>query len=307
MTKLMPLSFRILTFIFLLFPMISWTQTSVKVVTKKIEKTFNYRSGIEVNIEGEKAEVNIETWDKANIQVVLEIIAKHPEQQVAEKDLERVRYLADRVKNKIYLRNYISNEEKQGTPESSLSARYTITLPEDCPVYLKNNFGLANISNLSNHLRINSQFTKMNLTNIQGELDIRTRFGDLIGNGIDGNVSINSRRSNLYLNEIKGTFNIQAHYGVLEIFADNNLLDLNLDANKSDVFLYSPDPGIFSYDLTAQSSDLILPNSLGFKFEDNTPNLTKANFKPKQEVYANIAITIQLGSLKVEKKKSKNF
>ena len=94
--------------------------------------------------------------------------------------------------------------------------------------------------------------------------------------------------------------------GVLEIFADNNLLDLNLDANKSDVFLYSPDPGIFSYDLTAQSSDLTLPNSLGFKFEDNTPNLTKANYKPKQEVYANIAITIQLGSLKV-KKKSKSF
>ena len=146
----------------------------------------------------------------------------------------------------------------------------------------------------------------MNLNNIQGELDIRTRFGDLVGNGIDGNVSINSRRSNLYLNEIKGTFNIQAHYGVLEIFADNNLLDLNLDANKSDVFLYSPDPSIFSYDLTAQSSDLTLPNSLGFKFEDNTPNLTKANYKPKQEVYANIAITIQLGSLKV-KKKSKSF
>lgn len=302
MEKQMLSTLRIFIFL-VLGSSFSFGQTTVQVVTKKIEKTFNYREGIEVNIEGEKAEVNIETWDQPQIQVVLEIISKHPSLETAEADLDRVRYLTERVKNKIYLRNYTATEEGQAAPESSLGAKYTITLPSDCPVYLKNYFGLANISNLSNSLRINSQFAEIGLNNIQGELDVRTRFGDLTGNKIDGNVSINARRSNLFLDEIKGTFNIQSHYGIVEIFADNNLLDLQLDANKSDVFLYSPDPGIFSYNLEAQQASLNLPNNLAFKYEEDMPNLKKVNYRPKQEVFANIAITIRLGDLKIEKKK----
>ena len=298
-------------FIFsIIFLSFGHAQTTVQVVTKKIEKSFKYKEGIEVNIEGEKAEVNIESWDQASIQVVLEITAKHPDLKVAERDIERVRYLTERVKNKIYLRNYTSSEEGEIDPESSLGAKYTIRLPEDCPVYLKNYFGLANISNLSNRLKINSQFANIDLNNIQGALDVRTRFGDINGQGIDGNVNIFSRRSNLFLDEIKGKFNIQAQHGIIEIYADNRLLDLSLDAEKSQVFLYSPDPSIFSYDISADDhSNLSLPNTLPFKFEDTMTNLGEiqnARFKPAQEVYANIVVTIRLGDLKVEKKKAKN-
>ncbi len=44
-------------------PVIAQT-IKVQVITKKIEKNFQYKDGYEVNIEGEKAEVNIQTWEK---------------------------------------------------------------------------------------------------------------------------------------------------------------------------------------------------------------------------------------------------
>lgn len=276
-------------------------QTLHQAVTKRIEKTFSYRDGYEVNIEGEKAEVVIETWDRPEVRVVLELTARHPDKKVAERDLEAVRYQTEKVKNRIYIRNYVSPVEGASQPESAFSARYAISLPPDCPVYLKNNFGIANISNLVNRLRINSEFTKLGLQNIQGFLDVRTRFGDLRGEQISGDVIINARRSDLTLRDINGRFDITSQYGILEILAGSELIDLKIDAEKSDVFLYAPNPSLFAYNLQGQHSDMVLPSELEFRVLDDKVALKKATFKPQQEYFANITITISFGELTVEK------
>ena len=54
------------------------TQTMLHVVSKHIEKTFPYENGIEVNIEGEKAEIKVETWEKNEVMVLTELISKTP-------------------------------------------------------------------------------------------------------------------------------------------------------------------------------------------------------------------------------------
>lgn len=277
--------------------------TTLQVITKRIEKVFAYKDGYEVNIEGEKANVVIETWDKPEINVLIELTAKHSDKTIAEKDLEYMKFLAQRVKRNIYIRNYVSLPEGTTKPESTLSARYTIKLPEECPVYLKNYFGIARISNLSNRLRVNSQFTSIGLDNIQGFIDLRTRFGDLLGERLDGNVKIEARRSNITLRELKGRYDIKTQYGILEIFADHNLVDLNIEAEKSDVFLFNISPELFAYNIVAQHGNISMPNFMPFNFLENTVALKKANFKPKQEYFANITITISFGNLIVKEVK----
>jgi hypothetical protein len=294
---------RINILIFLAFFLASLpltAQTTYQVITKKVERTFPYQDGYEVNIEGEKAEVVIKTWKRNEIAIVLELRAKHPDKERAQRDLEAMQYQAERVKNKVYVRNYLSTREGAAQPEALLEAAYFIQVPEDCPVYLKNHFGVASISDLAAGLRVNSEFTKLGLDNIRGLVDVRTRFGDLEGSRLDGAVTINSRRSNVTLREIKGQYDITAQYGVLKIFADRNLIDLRIDADKSEVFLYNPDLSAFAYTIQAQSSDLSLPNELPFKFSDNNLALKKASFKPEQEYFANITITIRFGELVIK-------
>jgi len=276
-------------------------QKLYQIVTKKIEKTFNYRDGYEVNIEGEKADVVIETWERAEVRVIIELTARHPERKTAEADLEAVRYQAEKVKNRIYIRNYVSPGEGASPPESSFSAKYSIFLPKECPVYLKNSFGVANISNLVNRLRINSEFTKLGLQNIAGFLDVRTRFGDLTGEHIDGDVLINARRADVSLRDINGRFDITSQYGILEVFAGEELIDLKIDADKSNVFLFAPNPSLFAYNLQTQNSNMELPSELEFKILDDKVAIKKATFKPQQDYFANVTITIRFGELTVEK------
>lgn len=272
-------------------------QTNLQVVTKTIEKTIPYKDGYEVNIEGDKAEILVETWDRNEVKVVVSLIAKHPDKSTAEKELGYMVYDNDQHGDKIYFRNYVSVPKGKAKPESNLSAVYTITLPADCPVYLKNNFGLTNVSNLTNYLRINSQYSKIWLENLRGKIGVDTYFGDVEGRFIEGDVSINSRRSDITLHEIRGTWDITSRYGLLKFFTNpDDLLTLNIDAEKSDVYFFDPKPNFYGYTLTAHYGNITFPNDLKFNFLENTQATKKAIFSSTLGK-GNVTIKISFGDI----------
>lgn len=276
-------------------------QVKVQIITKKIEKTFTYRTGYEVNVDGEKAEVIVESWDKDEIKVILELTAQHPDKAVAEKELESIKYLADKAKNKIYLRNYLSKEEGAPEPQSVLSAKYTIYVPEQCPVYLKNYFGTINVSNLFNSVKINSQFSKIALNNLQGMMDVTTRFGDLIGANLDGDMTLNARRSDITLRDMKGRYNLTTQYGIVKLWATKDLLSLNINADKSEVFLYTPNPSQFAYNISSQYGSIEHPNNMKFNYLQNNKEVKRIQFKPVNEYYATITVSVSFGNIFVGK------
>ncbi len=274
-------------------------QEVVQVVTKIIEKTFNYQDGYEVNVEGQKAEIFVETWKKREIGLRLEISAKHPDKAIAEADLETVNFVAERIRNKVYLRNYRFGGGEQ--TESILTVVYYITLPEDCPVYVKNYFGAANISNLTNRLRIFGEYSQIDIDNVKGLLDIRTRFGDIIGEKIDGNVTINARRSDVTLYEIAGNYQINAQYGILKLAPTAGLLGLDISAEKSEVYLYDNND-MFGYTLTATHGEVDAPDNLLLMELEDTPEVQKFQLKPPRgETNPMITVSVTFGDVHLEK------
>lgn len=274
----------------------------LQVITKRITKTFPYSEGFEVNLEGENAEVLVESWEQQEIYVQIELIAKHPEQAVAERDIEEMAYLLDRVKRKIYIRNYVKEKETAPTV-AMMEARYTIKLPEECPVYIKNQFGETDIRNLASQLRIFNEFGPVNLLNVNGTIEMRTRFGDVFGDRLAGNFDIYSRRSDLNLRNVVGNYNIESHYGTLNLWAGEGLIDLNINAEKTNVNLFNIDPLTHQHDLVVQHGNVIVPNAWQFEFEEDTPQIKKLTFKPNSEYYATVTISVAFGDLKIERKK----
>lgn len=287
-------------------PLAAQAGKQLHVITKRLDKSFAFKTGYEVNIEGEKAEVVIETWEKPEISVRMELIARHPEKAVAEADLEKMKFMAERVRNKIYLRNYISAEEGEAKPQSNLEARYLITLPAECPVYLKNYFGISNVSNLANRFRFFGEFSKIGMENVQGAIDLRSRFGDIVGRSLGGEVSINAHRSDITLEDIQGRYDIDAQYGIIRILSSAGLLDLDINAEKSDIYLFDPKLNDFGFLLTAQEGQINYPGDLRMNFLSNTESLKKVEVKPKQEYYPSITITVTFGDIYLEKEKPAN-
>jgi hypothetical protein len=276
-------------------------QETVQVVTKKIDKTFGFDEGYELNIEGERAEVYIEASEGPGIVVQLELIARHPDEAVARRDLDHMQYLVRRVKNKIYLRNYLKVPEDAPKPESQIRAIYRIQVPPNCPVYTKNTYGLVEASSLTKSLRVNSQFSKIGLTNVAGMIDLQTRYGDIVGERLDGNISIMANRSDILLRDMRGSYDINAKYGVIDLFASEGLLDLKLEADKSEVYLHNVNLQAFSYELSAKNGRIEYPDQGPFVLEEPETGLQRVRFKPSSEFYPNISVKITFGNIHLTK------
>lgn len=275
---------------------------TMQVVTKRIDKTFSYRDGYSLNIEGERAEVRVETWSKPEIKVQIVFTAKHGKKEQAEKDLEKMRYITNKEKNKIYLRNYLEVPEGSPEPQSQMVANYVIIMPAECPLYIKNNYGLIDAKDLMSSLKLNTRFSRIGLEDIIGDIDINTSFGDLFADNLDGNIKVVSRRSDITLKHMRGRYDINAQYGILNFFATEQLRDFNLKADKSNVFIHTLQPGAFSYNLSVQNGRVDYPNELKFKLLDmKDTGIKKITFKPNKEYYPNVTISITFGDLFIGK------
>ncbi|MGB3798654.1 MAG: DUF4097 family beta strand repeat-containing protein [Lewinella sp.] len=273
-----------------------------EVVTKTIEDTYPYRSGSELAVEGEKAEIFVETWAQPNIHVRVVMTARNKRLEVAEKELSNLELITEIAGQKIFLKNRRLDEDYE--PESELTVEYFITLPEECPVYLKSHFGGATISNLRNRLRINGEFSAINIDNVEGLLDIRTRFGDITGEKIDGNVVINARRSDINLLDVGGTFTINAQYGELKLSPNINMRDLRVNADKSDVYIYEPDGGErLAYELASNNGEMILPDNRKLIELERTNEWRRIQIGAGGERTGTITASVTFGDLHLAKQR----
>ncbi len=263
----------------LLFSFDVQSQEVLEVVTKKIEKTLDFFEDYKLNIEGEKADVLVNTWSESKVKVELELVAKHSDIQIAKKDLEVIKYVIEKRGNIIFIQNTMELAENDEKPRSSLHVHYVITIPEQCPLNLKNHFGNADINDLKKQVIINSEYCKIKLTNIEGDISIETRFGDVVGVGLSGNVNILAARSDITLTRLKGSIDIQAKYGLIKIDADKSLIDLNIVAEKSDIMFLNPATETYSFNLTAYYGKINVPENMEFDFKEKTPKINKAELR----------------------------
>lgn len=291
--------FIFLFFSFSLSSLVAQGGSLRQVVTKTIEDTYAYQAGMELAVEGEKAEIFVETWPKKEISVKVEMTAKHQDLAKAKKDLENLHFQTEKAGLKIFLKNNRLNPKQPS--ESEIVIHYYIFLPEECPVYLKTYFGTANISNLNNRLRINGEYSQINIDNVQGLLDIRTRFGDIFGEKIDGNVVINSRRSDIELVDVAGSFLINAQYGELRLSPNVRLASLQVNADKSAVYIYDPLPSAFNYSLSAIAADVQFPAELPAKVLEETEQISRIKIPASNELAGQIRVSVAFGKLHIKK------
>ena len=231
----------------------------------------------------------------------MDLISRHPEKNQAEIDLEKLEYYMDDFDNMVIIQNSISSDEGQ-YPASNLKAYYSIYLPAQCPVFVENNYGKINIRDLMNQLKIDSEFCKIHLDNLSGDIWIDTQFGDIEGRDLDGQITINSHRSDITLYEAKGSYDISSNYALIRIFADENLVNLDITGEKSDVQFFHSAPASQSYTLIAQYGGIATPKNMNFNWLENSSYMKRAQFRPTKELTGvSVNIQVSFGTIKVDK------
>lgn len=287
-----------LIFLLLMFELIAGAQTTMQVVSKNIEKTLPYRSGYELSIEGEKADVVIQAGNSNLIKVSVEITSKNPDLAVAKQDLEQVHFEAELQGRKVVIRNFLKPYANGKKPASSIKTKYLIVIPSECAVQLKNNFGKTNVSNLYNFLQMYTEFSQIGLNNLRGKVNVDAKFGDIYAKNIDADVKINARRTNITMSELKGNYQISMSYGKANISSNLEPINLNVSGDHADV-LFMPFNKPYTYDLNTRSGTLDVPQNLSFSISDAGQNMRTALLRPQGQIKGIVTIKMNFGNIKV--------
>lgn len=271
-------------------------QGTLQVATKKIEKTIGAPAVRTLYISAEKADIEMITWDKADISVVMELSARHPDRATATQDLSKLQYIADRNGKDFFLRNYIVLKYGEAKPASNLKTRYIIHLPPSCAVDLKNSFGTINLRGLTNQLTLKADFCTTNVTGLSGKGALNTTFGELKGNELAGTFTFTSDHTNIRLDQISGAIRLDAVYGSVEIYPTVGLTSLGIHSKKAEITLLAKNWQLFDYTINGAYATMKLPN--GFKWKRNTSDFKEAFFSRNQ--LANVDINAEFGRLTIK-------
>lgn len=242
-------------------------QTTLQVVTQTVQKTVAWKPGYEVEINGEKAEVQVEPAAGNTVSVRAELSAKHPVLDSAKADVNAWKFVVSTVGKKIYIRAYIGIAPGQALPVSNLKAKITVSLPKQCPVNLRNKFGQARLDGLQGPVALSGEFCNFTLTNLSGKVQVDSRYGDVSGQNLGGTVQVDARRADVSLSNLRSDCSVNSEYGAVRVDAGPETGNLTVKANKSDVRVNVPAQPRHNFHLDAQYGQLELAKNLPFKPE----------------------------------------
>ena len=245
----------------------AFSQETFQVVSKSIEKTFDRLPNLK--IDAEKADIELMVWEGDKIKVNIELVAKHPDRKTALKDLEMLKYVADKFGNEIILRNYLQTQGENAKVESNLKAKYVVKIPELMAVSIHNTFGKVIVSGKFKQLQLKTDFCNTDLKNIVGNLKLETHYGEAQCQNISGKITIKSDRTNLIINNISEECVIVSQYGKLKIQQISNLQKLNIDAQKSEITLVGIPLKNYAFHLVNDYGKLKIPPNFSSSTQNN--------------------------------------
>lgn len=271
-------------------------QTTLQVVSQNIEKTVPWKPGMELVVNGEKADVTVVPTDSAVIRVSAELSAKHPSLDTAQRDVNTWQFVVSTVGNKIYLRTYVGVPAGKRAPVSNMRAHILISAPKQCPVNLSNKFGRAKLEHLDAPVALSGYFCRFDLYALGGALHIESEHGSVEGRDLKGPVDIKGKRADVTLQQTAGDCAIQTEYGTVHFSTDQQTGNVRIAGQMTNITVTSRDADTHHYRLKTRYGNLEVPDR--FDKSGSTDKELHASYQAKPDS-PTIEVETSFGRIKI--------
>ena len=273
-------------------------QVTLQVVSKNVEKTVPWKPGMELIVNGEKADVTVVPTDSATISVAAELSAKHPSLDTAQADVNTWQLVVNTVGKKVYIRAYVGVQSGKRAPVSNMRAQIKIRAPRQCAVNLSNRFGKARLEHLDGPVALSGYFCRFDLYALNGELQVESEHGSVDGKELKGTVDIKSKRADVTLQQTAGNCSLQTEYGSVHLYTDTQSGNVRITAQMTDITLSGLEANSHNYRLKTRYGNLDVPDK--FDQSGSTEKEHSAIYQVKLES-PSIEVEPSFGHIKVEK------
>lgn len=276
----------------------AYAQVTLQVVSKNIEKTVLWKPGMELIVNGEKADITVVPTDSAVVSVSAELSAKHPDLDTAQADVETWQFVISTVGKKIYLRTYVGVQAGKRAPVSNMRAHILIRSPRLCPVNLSNKFGRAKLEHLDSPVALSGYFCRFDLYALSGELRIESEHGPVNGRDLKGSLDIKGKRADVTLRNTAGDCSILAEYGSVNLRTDQQTGSVRITGQMTNITLNDPEANTHHYRLKTRYGNMDVPDK--FDKSGSTDKELQATYQTKANS-PTIDVDTSFGHIKVEK------
>lgn len=284
---------------------------------KKLSRNIKVQSNDKLVIENKYGKVHINTWDKNEVSVTIDIIARASTDSRADQMLEMITVdidedRADNVISFITRINKLSN--KNWGNNSGFEINYIVSMPRLNPLQAKNMYGDLYVADLNGSADISLSYGSMKVGKLTGESKVRLAYG---------------AGSNSLAQLKRGTLNVSYSKLTLE---ESDVLELtnsysDIDIGKAGTILLSSRYGSvdiksitslvgssgysgFAIGLLSDKIDLKLQYCGGFKIDLIAPTFTHINLEGNYSSFNlnfnndaafRFNVNVQYGNLRVDK------
>lgn len=222
-------------------------QQLLKVVTRVFDKEYRYPNEFLLEINAEKANIEIKVVDGNMVKVSLEQSAMNADVRIAERELGYIHFVEKKERNRLYLHNYAQLKASTSGLSSIINNKYIIEIPRHCHLKIKNELGDVEVSGVSTTMRYDLSYCGLVLNDAKGKLYVDSRIGDVTLNDCQLDGEFITENVNLKLQRVGGSYDIQALFGDFSCIMSEQVSLINASLEQCEATLINRTSIEYSY------------------------------------------------------------
>ncbi len=210
------------------------------VKTKAVNKSYNVSSADKLNIQNSFGSVKVITWDRNEIKVDVDIEVSANTEALAQKMIDRISVNDGQSGREISFKTAIKdgkNGYNSKGEKSTMHINYSISMPANNPLTVKNEFGATTIPDYRGEVELTSKFGSLTTGNLINIKNINVEFGKANLANISG-TPVTIKFSSVVISKLSGTVKLNLEFcSSVRLNLDNNLTNLDLKTSYSTVNL----------------------------------------------------------------------
>src|SRR3984885_14992132 len=186
-------------------------------VTHNFDRTLPLPPGQSLRIEHKFGDITVRTHSSRDIHISAAIHVSASSQQDAEAYANQIQIHVESSASGVLVRTDYPSENNSGWGHGapSVSVEYTIDMPENAPLTIRNKFGGVSVAGLKAATDIDAENGSVSVHDGRGAQMLRASFGalELIGN--EGDADLGVTNGNVTASDIRGTLTLHDKFGAV--------------------------------------------------------------------------------------------
>lgn len=204
---------------------------------KSVNRSYQVSSSDKLNIQNSFGSVEVKTWDRNEIKVDVEIEVSANTEALAQKILDRISVEDEKNSKGISFETKMKEIKNSKDDKSSMSINYSISMPANNPLTIKNEFGSTTVPDFRGEVDLTSKFGSLTTGNLASIKGINVEFGKANLANITG-APVTIKFSKAVISKLSGAVKLNLEFcSSVKLNLDVNLSSLDLKTSYSTVNL----------------------------------------------------------------------